>query len=354
MAVVRRLFALAFVCLASLGVAQLPDQQAAARVLGPRWKQVSRSAGMIFSGTVLSVETQPAGKDRPLPLILTKFRVDRAIVGVRPGQELTVREWAGAWPLHRAMRGGQRLLIFLYPTSRLGLTSPVGGPLGQVLLSSRGEIVKTSAAEAGVDSAAFAARLKSCPPENQVGVGVFPGYGVFPQAQCVGENSVVPPGLESLLPASPALKRWAKLERPSGAGLSESSVASLARERVLSPVLKDWAKLERPSGDGFSESSFASIDPKTSAPSLARKSESSFPSLAREQVLAPALKRCSTQNVTFSANCKAQLQNGLNAALKGCSTQNPTLLAECIYAAPPIVTLRQLERAIRSVRKIKE
>ena len=48
MAVFRRLFALAFVCLASLGVAQLPDQQAAARVLGPRWKELSRSAGMVF------------------------------------------------------------------------------------------------------------------------------------------------------------------------------------------------------------------------------------------------------------------------------------------------------------------
>jgi hypothetical protein len=241
------------------------------------------------------------------------------------------------------MRGGQRLLIFLYPPSRLGLTSPVGGQLGQVLLSSGGEIVRISAAEAGIDSAAFAARLKSCPPENLFGVGVFPGYGVFPQAQCVGENSVVPPGLESFLPASPALKRWAKLERPSGAGLSESSVASLARERVLSPVLKDWAKLERPSGAGFSESSFASIVPKTS-----------FPSLARERVLFPALKRCSSQNLAFSANCKTQLQNGLDAALKRCSTQDPTLLAECIDAAPPIVTLRQLERAIRGVRKNKE
>jgi hypothetical protein len=142
MAVFRRLCALAFVCLASLGAAQLSDQMAA-RVLGTRWKQVSRSAGMIFSGTVLGVETQPAGKDRPLPLILTKFRVDRAVAGVQPGQVLTVREWAGAWPLHRAMRGGQRLLIFLYPPSRLGLTSPVGGPLGQVVLDLRGEIVRT-------------------------------------------------------------------------------------------------------------------------------------------------------------------------------------------------------------------
>jgi hypothetical protein len=37
--------------------------------------------------------------------------------------------------------------------------------------------------------------------------------------------SAVPPGLESFLPLSPALKRWAKLGRPSGAGFSDISSA---------------------------------------------------------------------------------------------------------------------------------
>jgi hypothetical protein len=221
--------------------------------------------------------------------------------------------------MHRAMREGQRLLIFLYPAGRLGLTSPVGGPQGQVVLGSRGEIVRTS--EVGIDSSAFAARLKSCPPANLTGVGVFPGYGDFAQGECGSENSVVPAGLESFLPLSPALKRWAKLERPSGAGLSENSFLSLARK---------------------SESSFLSLAPK---------SDSSFPSLARERVLAPALKRCSTQNLAFSANCNAHFQNGLNAALNRCSTQDPTLLAECTASTPPVITLRQLARAIRSVRR---
>jgi hypothetical protein len=36
----------------------------------------------------------------------------------------------------------------------------------------------------------------------------------------VRENSVVPPGLESFLPLFPALKRWAKLGRPSEAAFS--------------------------------------------------------------------------------------------------------------------------------------
>ena len=39
----------------------------------------------------------------------------------------------------------------------------------------------------------------------------------------VRANSVVPTGLESLVPLFPALKRWAKLGRPSGAGLSSEA-----------------------------------------------------------------------------------------------------------------------------------
>jgi hypothetical protein len=142
MAVLRSLFALAFVCLASLGGAQRSDQLAAERVLGPRWRRMSRSAGMIFSGTVLNVDNEPAEKETPIPLVLIRFRVDRAVAGVRAGEVLTVREWAGAWSTHRAMRSGQHLLIFLYPLSRLGLTSPVGGAQGQVVLNARGEIIQ--------------------------------------------------------------------------------------------------------------------------------------------------------------------------------------------------------------------
>lgn len=139
----RRMFALTLVCLGSFAAAQPLDQIAAARALGPHWRQLSRSAGMVLAGTVLGVEAQPARNDRPVPTIQVKFRVDRAIAGVQPGQVLTIREWAGAWSTHRAMRSGQRMLLFLYPPSRLGLTSPVGGPLGQVALDSSGKVVAT-------------------------------------------------------------------------------------------------------------------------------------------------------------------------------------------------------------------
>jgi hypothetical protein len=165
MSVYKKMFTLAVVCLANFSAAQLSDQIAAARVLGPHWRELSRSAGMIFSGTLLGIDAQPAGMGRPLPLVLTQFRVDRAIAGVRAGEVLAIREWAGAWSMSRPMGRGQRFLIFLYPTSRLGLTSPVGGRLGQVVLDSGGEIVRS-----GVPAPNPRFRLPPTGPTNQVDV----------------------------------------------------------------------------------------------------------------------------------------------------------------------------------------
>ena len=139
----------------SAAIAPQPDQLAAARVLGPQWKQIARASGMVFSGTVLGITAAPAGTDRAIPTVEVKFRVDQAIAGVKSGQVLTIREWAGAWSSHRAMRTGQRILLFLYPPSRLGLTSPVGGPMGQVALDSSGKNVAVPVATVNV---AFRAR----------------------------------------------------------------------------------------------------------------------------------------------------------------------------------------------------
>jgi hypothetical protein len=133
-----KLAAWALVCLGSVVAAAQPsDQLLAARVLGQEWKQMARTAGMVFSGTVLGVEASPA-KDQAVPAIQIKLRVDRAIAGVEAGQVLTIREWAGAWSMHRPMHPGQHVLLLLYPPSSLGLTSPVSGSRGQVALDASG------------------------------------------------------------------------------------------------------------------------------------------------------------------------------------------------------------------------
>src|ERR1019366_7857718 len=67
----------------------------------------------------------------------------------------------------------------------------------------------------------------------------------FAALKCARENSVVPPGLESFLQLFPALKRWAKLVRPSGAVFSSSSSHQIAKTPVLTHTLKRWASQKR-------------------------------------------------------------------------------------------------------------
>jgi hypothetical protein len=153
--------------LSSVAVAQQSDQVIAERVLGPQWRQLSRRAGMIFVGTVvapsmhsvtdgtvaagtismgtIAAETTPG----TAPPVRFSFHVDEAIAGVERGQVLTIREWAGALARQRPMRLGERFLIFLYPPSRLGLTSPVGGSLGQVALDASGKNISNDSAPLG-------------------------------------------------------------------------------------------------------------------------------------------------------------------------------------------------------------
>jgi hypothetical protein len=103
-------------------------------------RQLTRSSGYIFAGTVTAIQPVKTAPNR-LATIRITFRVDQAIRGVRVGQFFTAREWAGLWGSAERYRAGQRLLLFLYPTSKLGLTSPVGGSQGRFALDSRGEFV---------------------------------------------------------------------------------------------------------------------------------------------------------------------------------------------------------------------
>jgi hypothetical protein len=117
------------------------DQFVAAHVLGPNWRQLCRHAGMIFAGTVLASPSELPRTDRGVPYVEVSLRVDRAIAGVKLGQVLTIQEWTGALSSHPTMRPGEHLLLFLYPPSRLSLTSPVGGAQGQIRLDSLGTTV---------------------------------------------------------------------------------------------------------------------------------------------------------------------------------------------------------------------
>ena len=92
--------------------------------------QFVRAAGMIFSGTVSHIERRPANLGQSVETIAVTFHVESGIRGALPGGNLTIVQWVGLWSAGQRYRVGERVLLFLYPNSKMGLTSCVGGPLG--------------------------------------------------------------------------------------------------------------------------------------------------------------------------------------------------------------------------------
>ena len=143
----RKLFVVTLI-LTSVALPAIAEQPARSELPGTneprsafprRPPPLTRSSGYIFAGTVKSVE-RITPKGNGVTAVEINFHVDQAMQGVRTGQILAIREWAGLWESGERYRPGERFLLFLYPPSKLGLTSPVRGgrfkigPDGQVAL----------------------------------------------------------------------------------------------------------------------------------------------------------------------------------------------------------------------------
>ncbi len=100
-----------------------------------------RSAGMIFSATVTGIARRPATSGQAFETVAITFRIENSIRGATPGEDLTVMQWMGLWSSGERYRIGERALLFLYPPSKLGLTSCVGGPLGRFAVDPRGRVL---------------------------------------------------------------------------------------------------------------------------------------------------------------------------------------------------------------------
>jgi hypothetical protein len=138
--------ALIFTLVALSVSAEQPERLQVPGTIPPRsplWQHpgpLTRSSGYIFAGTVKSVE-RAALKANGIATVQINFQVDQGVRGVRTGQTLVIREWAGLWQSGERYRPGERVLLFLYPPSKLGLTSPVRGPMGRFQIGPDGQVV---------------------------------------------------------------------------------------------------------------------------------------------------------------------------------------------------------------------
>jgi len=105
------------------------------------WPRFVRAAGTIFSGTVIRIERREARLGQAVETVAVTFRVENAIRGAVPGEELTITQWMGLWSSGQRYRVGERVMLFLYPKSKLGLTSCVGGPLGRFTVDAREQVL---------------------------------------------------------------------------------------------------------------------------------------------------------------------------------------------------------------------
>lgn len=108
------------------------------------FQQLVHSAGIIFSGRVTSVGNEPSVSRNGGACTIT-FQVEHAMRGTLPNQSVTMHEWAGLWNRGERYRVGERVLLFLYGPSKLGLTSPVAGLMGRFALDSQNRIVMSEA-----------------------------------------------------------------------------------------------------------------------------------------------------------------------------------------------------------------
>ena len=125
----------------------------------PSLRQLKRSSGYIFAGKVSAIERVAARTTPDVATVKITFQIEQGIRGVHRGQTLVIREWGGLWEQGERYHPGERVLLFLYRPSKLGLTSPVAGASGRFPVDKAGQI-NLQDRIAPLDSDPIAVRLR--------------------------------------------------------------------------------------------------------------------------------------------------------------------------------------------------
>jgi hypothetical protein len=132
---------LGLILLGSLPATAAEPLQPPGRHILPLRHSLTLRSGYIFSGTVKAVERLSPRNNNGVAVMRITFYVNQGLRGTRTGQTLIIREWAGLWQEKERYQPGEQVMLFLYPPSKLGLTSPVGGTSGRFPVNSGGQVV---------------------------------------------------------------------------------------------------------------------------------------------------------------------------------------------------------------------
>lgn len=129
-----------FFCLASLQQ-QLCAQAVRNSPQPSELRSLTRRSGTIFAGRVLAIQLLQPRFGGEVPTVRVTFRVEHGIRGPRTGTQFVLRQWAALWNRGQRYSVGERVLLFLYPISKVGLTSAVAGERGRFLIDPKGQLV---------------------------------------------------------------------------------------------------------------------------------------------------------------------------------------------------------------------
>lgn len=118
-------------------------------------EEITSASDRIFTGICINVEEIEDDPESGLPVFKYTFKIIEAIKGLQGKEEITFKQWKptvnGA-----SYEAGKKYILFLYPNSERGLTSPVGFLQGQFEVQKKGfirrsEVVKNKSSNRGLN-----------------------------------------------------------------------------------------------------------------------------------------------------------------------------------------------------------
>lgn len=105
-------------------------------------EEIVSASDRIFTGRCISVEEIEKDNDsRNLPTVKFTFKVTEGIKGIGNKKEVSFKQWKPT-VRNANYQIGKKYVLFLFPDSKFGLTSPVGFLQGQFEIEEKGIILK--------------------------------------------------------------------------------------------------------------------------------------------------------------------------------------------------------------------